>query len=135
MFAGYIPQRAYLARKYQGADTAGQVWERSDLLSNTYEVGTLLTDHFEVVEKTEDRITFRGGDSPRNPDVREADGLFEVGAVVKQDQGVAEFTLKSCFFQGLGKPESGPMGPTIAWLHRQYTKLLLETAVLKKCIR
>lgn len=133
--AGYIPQRALLARKYQGPETASHLWERSDLLSNSYEVGTLITDHFEVVEKTEDHITVRCGDSPRNPDVRASDGLFEMSAVVKQEQGVAEFTLKSCLYQGLGKTEAPPMDFMMEWLHRQYTKLWMETAVLKKCVR
>lgn len=135
MLAGYIPQRAFLSRKYEGPDTATHLWKRSDLLSNNYEVGTLITDHFEVIEKTEDRITVRCGDSPRIREVRESDGLFEMATVVKEDEGIAEFSLKSCFYQGLGKSESEPMPPTILWLHQQYTKLLLETAVLKKCIK
>ncbi|KAJ5991585.1 hypothetical protein N7499_004001 [Penicillium canescens] len=132
---GYIPQRAYLDQKYRGPETADHLWKRSDLLSSNYEVGTLITDHFEVVEKTEDRITVRCGASPRIRDVRPSDGLFEIGAVVKQEQGVAEFSLKSCFYQGLGKAEAAPMDDKVAWAHRQYTKLLLETAVLKKCVR
>lgn len=133
---GYIPQRAILARKYLGPETADQLWKRSDLLTNSYEVGTLITDHFEVVEKTDDHITLRCGDSPRIRGVRPSDGLFEMGAVVKEKEGVAEFTLKSCFYQGLGKAEEPPMAfSPIAWLHRQYTKLWMETAVLKKCVR
>lgn len=132
---GYIPQRAFLERKYRGPETADHLWNRSDLLSNNYEVGTIITDHFEVVEKTEDRILVRCGDSPRIREVRPSDGLFEIAAVVKRDQGVAEFSLKSCFYQGLGKAEAAPMDEKVAWAHRQYTKLLLETAVLKNCIK
>lgn len=82
-----------------------------------------------MVEKTPDRIVVRCGDSPRIQDVRESDGLFEMSAVVKQDEGVAEFGLKTCFFKGLGKAESEPMPLHIAWLHRQYSKLLSTTAV------
>ncbi|KAJ5700976.1 hypothetical protein N7493_012022 [Penicillium malachiteum] len=132
---GYMAQRAYFARKYQGPETATHLWERKDLLANTYEVGTLITDHFEVLEKTEDRITVRCGDTPRTPDVRPSDGLFEMGAVIKQEEGVAEFTLKSCFYQGLGKADAAPMGPVMTWLHQQYTKLWMETAILKNCVR
>lgn len=135
--SGYIPQRAFLARKYQEPETADQLWERKDLLANSYEVGTIITDHFEVLEKTEDRIVVRCGDSPRIREVRPSDGLFEMGAVIKREQGVAEFTLKSCFYQGLGKSDSdsGPMPPHMEWLHRQYTKLWMETAVLKNCVK
>ncbi|KAJ5949330.1 hypothetical protein N7454_000914 [Penicillium verhagenii] len=132
---GYIVQRAYLSNKYQGPETASHLWKRRDLLKNKYDVGTIVTDHFEVVEKTEDHIIVRCGDSPRNQDVRPSDGLFEIGAVIKQEEGVAEFTLKSCFYQGLGKAEGVPMGPVVTWLHQQYTKLLMETAVLKNCVR
>ncbi|KAJ5856661.1 uncharacterized protein N7529_010605 [Penicillium soppii] len=132
---GFIPQRAYLDRKYRGPETASHLWDRSDLLSNNYEVGTIITDHFEVVEKTEDRIVVRCGDSPRIREVRDSDGLFEIAAVVKKEQGVAEFSLKSCFYKGLGKAEGPPMDDKMAWAHRQYTKLLLETAILKKCVK
>lgn len=132
---GYIPQRAYLANKYQGPETASHLWERKDLLASNYEVGTIITDHFEVVEKTDEKIVVRCGASPREQGVRPSDGLFEIGAVVNQDKGEAEFTLKSCFYQGLGKAEAAPMGPVMVWLHQQYAKLWMETAILKNCVR
>lgn len=97
--------------------------------SASYDRGTIITDHFEVVEKTSDRIVVRCGDSPRIREVRESDGLFEMSAVVKQDEGIVEFGLKSCFFKGLGKAEAQPMPAYIIWLHQQYTKLLLATAM------
>ncbi|KAB8074895.1 hypothetical protein BDV29DRAFT_156154 [Aspergillus leporis] len=126
---GYAFQRAYLARKYQGPETANHLWERPELKSSTYDVSTLITDHFEVVEKTPERIVVRCGDTPRKQGVRPSDGLFEMSAVVKPDEGIAEFGLKSCFFQGEGKAESQPMPALIVWLHKQYTKLLAETAI------
>ncbi|RLM01925.1 hypothetical protein CFD26_108227 [Aspergillus turcosus] len=126
---GYAIQRAYLARKYQSPETANQLWSRSELRRSTYEPGTLITDHFEVVEKTPDRIVVRCGGSPRVQDVRPSDGLFEMSVQVKPDEGVAEFGLKSVFFQGLGKAEGQPMPPHIEWLHRQYSKLWMETAI------
>ncbi|KAF4169029.1 hypothetical protein CNMCM6936_009626 [Aspergillus lentulus] len=126
---GYAFQRAYLARKYQGPETANQLWSRSELRSSTYEPGTLITDHFEVVEKTPNRIVVRCGASPRVQEVRPSDGLFEMSVDVKPDEGVAEFGLKSCFFQGLGKAEGQPMPAHIVWLHQQYTKLWMETAI------
>ncbi|KAL4754418.1 hypothetical protein BDW72DRAFT_166821 [Aspergillus terricola var. indicus] len=128
---GYAYQRSYLSRKYEAADTASHLWTNEQLASSTYDVGTLITDHFEVVEKTNDRIVVRCGDSPRRQGVRASDGLFEISAVVKPEEGVAEFGLKSCFYQGLGKAEGTPMPPHITWLHQQYTKLLAETALYK----
>ncbi|PWY74329.1 hypothetical protein BO70DRAFT_372959 [Aspergillus heteromorphus CBS 117.55] len=95
---GYAYQRRYLSKKYQGPETSTHLWTRAELKTNNYDVGTLITDHFEVVEKTDERIIVRCGDSPRKQAVRESDGLFEMSAVVKPDE-------------------------------RQYTKLLLETAL------
>ena len=57
---------------------------------------------------------------------------------VKKDEGVAEFGLKSVFYNGLAVPESvvngrgvgkEPMTPWIQWLHAQYDKVLMETAL------
>ena len=130
MSLGYAFQRRYLARKYQGPETENQLWTTEELLSSTYDVGTQITDHFEVVEKTPERILFRCGGSPRNRDVRPSDGLFEMSAVVKPDEGVAELGVKSCLFQGLGKAESKPASPIFEFLHRQYAKLWLDTAIV-----
>jgi hypothetical protein len=126
---GYAIQRAYLARKYHGVNTANQLWTPRELRSSTYDVGTEITDHFEVLEKTPDRIVFRCGDSPLKREVRPVDGLFELAANVKPEQGVVEFNLKSVFYQGLGKATGGPMPFHVEWLHRQYDKLLMETAI------
>ena len=64
-------------------------------------------------------------------EVRASDGLFEMRAEVKQAEGVAEFQLKSVFYQGLGKSATGtpPMGAWMEWAHRLYTKLWMESAV------
>lgn len=126
---GYAAQRAYFARKYESPETAKHLWSREDLRASNYSRGTLITDHFEVLDKSNERIVVRCGDSPRNRNVRPSDGLFEMSAVVKPDEGVAEFGLKSVFFQGLGKAESPPMPFHIVWLHKQYTKLWAETAI------
>ncbi|PGH16188.1 hypothetical protein AJ79_01955 [Helicocarpus griseus UAMH5409] len=126
---GYAFQRSYLAHKYEGPRTSHQLWSKSQLRTSSYPVGTEITDHFSVVEHTPSRIIVRCGDSPLNRDVRPSDGLFEMSASINKDEGVAEFGLKSVFYQGLGKAEGEPMPSHIVWLHRQYTKLWMETAV------
>jgi hypothetical protein len=146
--------------------TADHLWDKEELKASTYEVGTKITDHFEVVAKNPTSIIVRCGDSPRNQDVRGSDGLFEMQAEIKKDEGVAEFGLKSVFYvsgststwlvtaslskhaddmltwtqNGLaqpdkeGKPPAPPMDAWIQWLHQQYTKVLMETAV-SNCTR
>ncbi|KAL3479376.1 hypothetical protein BJX99DRAFT_78140 [Aspergillus californicus] len=127
---GYAFQRAYLSRKYESPETSSHLWSKEQLSNSTYDVGTLITDHFEVVDKTSESIIVRCGDSPSRQGVRASDGLFEISAVVKPE-GVAEFGLKSCLYQGLGKAESQPMPPHVVWLHQQYAKLWAETALRK----
>ncbi|KAI9744083.1 MAG: hypothetical protein M1818_002235 [Claussenomyces sp. TS43310] len=126
---GYAFQRAYLERKYKGPETEHQLWSRPELKSSSYEVGQHITDHFEVVEHTSDKITVRCGGSPRVRDVREGDGLFEMFARQNKDEGVVEFGMKSVFFQGLGRAERAPMPSHIVFLHQQYTKLWMESGV------
>ncbi|KAI5820443.1 hypothetical protein BZA77DRAFT_289580 [Pyronema omphalodes] len=124
---GYRLQRHVLATNFQNATTQHQIWEREDLFTNSYEVGTQITDHFEVLEKAPDHIIVRAGDSPLKTGVRQSDGLFEMSAKINGD--VVEFGLKSVFFQGLGKADKKPMPEIIETLHRVYTKILMETAI------
>jgi len=126
---GYRFQRAYLARKYHGPATAGQLWTVDQLAQAAYEPGTQLTDHFEVVEKTASEIVVRCGDSPRNPDPRDSDGLFVISAAVDRERGEVVLGLKSCFFKSSSKVE-GIQGPLPGWmetLHRWYSRLWIET--------
>lgn len=132
--SGYAYQRRYLSQKYRSDPaTSTQLWDRSELKTSTYEPGTQITDHFEVVSKTPSSIIVRCGDSPRNMGVRESDGLFEMLAEVKEGEGVVEFGLKSVFYNGLApvskEGEMGPMGPWTQWAHAQYDKVLMETAL------
>ncbi|KAL1837188.1 hypothetical protein VTK73DRAFT_4769 [Phialemonium thermophilum] len=127
---GYAFQRAYLARKYKGPATANQLWTKKQLSESTYEPGTQITDHFEVVDKTPTEITVRCGDSPRRPEPRNSDGLFVMSAKVDREQGVVELGVKSCFFNSLTRQEgiAGPMPPWMENLHAWYSRLLLATA-------
>ncbi|KAJ7682886.1 hypothetical protein B0H17DRAFT_1138115 [Mycena rosella] len=132
---GYEIQRRYLARKYRSQETAAQLWDPAELAASTYPVGTQITDHFEVISRTPSSIAVRSGDSPRNSGVRASDGVFEMTAVVNEAEGVAEFGLKSVFFQGEGKGDGSSIPSHIAFAHRLYTKLWMESALRKKVLR
>lgn len=119
-----------MEKKYKNTTTtAHQLWSPEELKSSTYDVGTQITDHFEVVSKTPESIVVRCGDSPLNAGVRDSDGLFEMGVQIKREEGVAEFRLKSVFYKGLGLAESEPMPAHVVFLHKLYTKVWMETAV------
>ncbi|KAM7191649.1 hypothetical protein V8F33_008745 [Rhypophila sp. PSN 637] len=127
---GYRFQRSYLARKYQGPATAGQLWTVDQLSQSEYEPGTQLTDHFEVVEKTPTEIVVRCGDTPRNQGNRASDGLFVISATIDEKHGEAVLGVKSCFFNSEKKVEGiqGPMPGFIEELHRWYSRVLLTSA-------
>lgn len=120
-----------MQNKYRGPETEYQLWDQPDLQSSSYDVGTQITDHFEVLTKTPDSIVVRCGGSPRIREVRPGEGLFEMYTHINEQEGVVEFGMKSAFFQGAGKNATGnpPMPAHIKWLHVQYAKLWMETAV------
>jgi hypothetical protein len=125
---GYEIQRRILAHKHQSPETQHQLWTPEQLKEAKYEVGEMITDHFEVIQKTPERIVVRCGDSPRKRGVRESDGLFDIEARILKDQGEVEFALESYFFQGLGKTQE-TMPKWMETLHKVYTKLWMESAI------
>lgn len=129
-YTGYRSQRRILANKYQ-AETPDHLWSPRDLATSTYEPGTRITDHFEVVEKTPSAITVRCGDSPvRNPGPRESDGLFVMYAEVDKERGEVELGLKSCFFDSKNKHDGilGPMPKYMEKAHQWYSRLWMVSA-------
>jgi hypothetical protein len=53
----YRVQRRYLERKYRGLEgREGHLWDVKDLEKSDYKVGTIITDHFEVLEHTDDKV-------------------------------------------------------------------------------
>lgn len=123
-----------MERKYRGPETAGQLWDRPAIRDSHFDVGTQVTDHFEVVDKNAEAITLRCGGSVRDRGVREGDGLFEVSARVDEEREEVVLGLKSVFFQGLGKSDAPPMKGMMQYLHITYAVWMLENAArqLKK---
>jgi hypothetical protein len=55
----YRVQRRILERKYKGLEgREGNLWSVRELEKSGYEVGTKITDHFEVVEHEEDKVCY-----------------------------------------------------------------------------
>ncbi|KAL0069351.1 Lanosterol 14-alpha-demethylase [Marasmius tenuissimus] len=125
---GYAPQRAYLHKKYFGDKTKEQLWTPEQFKQSSYELGTQITDHFEVIERSPNSVLVRCGDSPSNND-REMDGIFELTTEVKREEGVAEFHMRTVMWQVKGKTDKPPMPSFVQWLHQQYDKLWMETGL------
>ncbi|KAL4724325.1 hypothetical protein ACLX1H_008938 [Fusarium chlamydosporum] len=126
---GYAIQRRYLSLKYRGPETETQLWDPEQLSTSTYDRGTAITDHFEVVEKTPTSITVRCGDSPRNQPLRPSDGLFQISATIDKTHEEVELRLKSILFSSEGKI-AGNKGPMPGWmveLHQWYARIWAET--------
>lgn len=119
--------------KWRGPETAQQLWTNEQLATSTYDKGAIITDHFEVLEKTPTSITVRCGDSPRNQSLRPSDGLFVISATVDKQREEIELQLKSCLFssQGSIKGFKGPMPPWMDELHQWYSRIWMETASWK----
>ncbi|KAF1982105.1 hypothetical protein K402DRAFT_385191 [Aulographum hederae CBS 113979] len=128
---GFEVQRRYLERKWRGLEgREGMLWEREELKKGDYEVGTRIADHFEVVERGVDRVVIRCGDSPLITGPRNSDGVFAMEVTTEGD--VAKFHLKSVFFDSTPDGAKGGSLPAhIEFLHREYTKLWMETSVRK----
>jgi len=105
------------------------LWTRSSILSSDFALGTVVTDHFEVVERSPEEVTLRCGGSPKERGVREGDGLFKAWVKVDGGKGEVQFGLTSVFFQGKGRAGAEPMPAWIKWLHQVYGKLMMEDAV------
>lgn len=129
--AGYEIQRRYLLRKWHSPETAAQLWTREQLAAAPYDKGTHLTDHFEVLERTPTEVVIRCGDSPRHQAGRNSDGLFVIGAEVDRQNGVANFSLKSCFFNTARKIDgtAGPMPQWMEILHQWYARIWMVSAL------
>ncbi|KIY72523.1 hypothetical protein CYLTODRAFT_434742 [Cylindrobasidium torrendii FP15055 ss-10] len=127
---GYGIQRAIMRKYYHNSETSGQLWTPEECKASSYAMGTQVTDHFEVVERSPTSIVMRCGGSARIRDVRPEEGVFEIAVDVKKEEGVVDFHLRSIFWQGVGKTEVQPMGEWyVDWLHKQYSKVLMESAV------
>lgn len=129
-------QRKYLTDKY--AHLHGRedhLWTPQQMLDSNYEVGTKIVDHFEVVESSAQNIALRCGDTPLNSGPREFDGLFSMRAKYLPDSEEVEFQLLSVFWNGSldiltqSRPAQRPMPEHVEFLHRIYTKMLMESSV------
>lgn len=122
-------QRRLLESRARNASNSDHLWTREDFLLSEYHAGTLMADSFEVLEKHDDRVVIRGGDSPSRRGPRPMDAVLELSAVLKEDERVVEFGFKSLFFTGDHKSNQPPMPEPVVWLHMLYAKLLLKDGV------
>lgn len=54
---GYAYQRRYLEKKYRALEgREDHLWDRKQLAESGYEVGTKITDHFEVLEHSPEKV-------------------------------------------------------------------------------
>ncbi|CAI6331868.1 unnamed protein product [Periconia digitata] len=130
---GYAVQRKILERKYKGLEgREGMLWGRKELGEAEYKVGEVVTDHFEVVEHTDDKVIVRCGDSPLNKAPRPSDGLFAMEVTKDDEAQTATFHLKSVFVDTTPDGQTAePLPGYMQFLHRLYTKLWMESATRK----
>ncbi|KAK4148979.1 hypothetical protein C8A00DRAFT_19280 [Chaetomidium leptoderma] len=134
---GYGIQRNIM-RMTKDESNINDLWTKQELLRDSYEPGTAITNHFLVLDKTSSSLTFRGCLGPQQsppPGPLELDNLFELSATVDEKSQRVEFRLKCITFDGTDlTAREDPYGGFPGFLHRQYAKLLVEAAV-KNCVR
>lgn len=109
-----------------------QLWEKSDILTSTYDVGDIIVDHLEVVSKSSGSLLFRAGKSQgtAGENLRREDSLLELAVETDFEAGTVGFSIKTAMYQGDSKSEDleKPM-EKVQKLHMWYTNALMESAV------
>lgn len=98
--------------------------------------GTVITDHFIVLDKTPRSIILRGGSLNTNDldKPRDMEHIAEVRVDIKSEKETAEFRFKNVFFAGTTGMQGSSFPRPIVWIHLQYCKLLVEAGV-SRCVQ
>ncbi|KAI0165371.1 hypothetical protein GGR52DRAFT_105787 [Hypoxylon sp. FL1284] len=127
----YAPQRLIMMLSNRGPRTRDQLFRQRQLAFSEYELGTRFSDHFEVVERTGNSVTVRGGGSPLDSGPRELDGLIVVSAKIDKETDTAEVGIKSAFFNSLEPAAEGqkPANIVAEVLHRLYSRAMVDSGI------
>ncbi|KAI1385858.1 uncharacterized protein F4822DRAFT_432717 [Hypoxylon trugodes] len=132
LWAGYAyaPQRIILTLALKNPKTENQLFDQKQLASSKYELGTRFSDHFEVVERTNNSIMVRAGGSPLEPGPRDMDGLLVASAKVDKAAGTVDVSLKTTFFNSVEPVRDGkkPTPFVAEVLHRFYSRAMVDNA-------
>ncbi|KAI1807509.1 hypothetical protein F4811DRAFT_549886 [Daldinia bambusicola] len=125
----YVPQRVLTTLALRNSKTEDQLFDKNQLASAEYQLGTRFSDQFEVVERTSNSVTVRAGGSPREPGPREFDGMLILSAKVDKGAGMVEVGIKTAFFDSTAPVRDGkrPSPFFIELLHRFYARALVDS--------
>ncbi|KAI8949617.1 hypothetical protein F4801DRAFT_552724 [Xylaria longipes] len=129
---GFKAQSLLQERYDKPPGTDDNLWSTSELAVAKYEKGLRFSNHFEVVENAGNEIVVRGGASPLEPGLREADGLIFLSAQIDPEQQLAVFHFKSALFNSSAPKVEGATHPIPSWvvfLHSFYVRMLTESAM------
>ncbi|KAF1996294.1 hypothetical protein P154DRAFT_609175 [Amniculicola lignicola CBS 123094] len=131
---GFAIQRRLENLKTKNKDSKGDLWTAEQLLGSEYNVGEVITDHFTIIEKTNDTILLRG--MPVRPQCAGycgyLDSIGELNVRLNEEEECVEFRFKKILFSGAEGPKDKPPFPAaITMLHYQYMKLLVESGVCR----
>lgn len=100
-----------------------RVWRESIKLISRH-VGTAISGHFVVLEKTPTSILLRGGSPSDENGLREVDSLMQGVVDIDTREDVAIFKLKCIFYNGQVKGSPAPLPEAMTPLHLIYAKAL-----------
>lgn len=87
-------------------------------------VGTAISGHFVVLEKTPASVLLRGGSPSDEHGLREVDTLMQGVVDIDTREDVAIFKLKCMFYNGQVKGSPAPFPEAMTPLHLIYAKAL-----------
>jgi hypothetical protein len=99
------PQRIILTKLFQGQpETASQLFSKAELASSSYEPGTQLVNHFEVLERSRGEVVVRAGERAARDAARAA----------RDERRAGEFELSfvSAFLGAVHDVRDGRPSPT-----------------------
>lgn len=112
------------------------VTSTKEILNDEFNLGTLISKEFSVLQKSPRSIILRGGEpNPSNKDgLRKLDVLSEIEITTNDDKTEITFAFKNMFFSGEGMASPPPLPEFMTPLHLMYAKALAANGVTN-CMR
>ncbi|CAG9990126.1 unnamed protein product [Clonostachys byssicola] len=112
------------------------VTSTKEILNDEFNLGTLISKEFFVLQKSPRSIILRGGEpNPSNKDgLRKLDVLSEIEITTNDDKTEITFAFKNMFFSGEGMASPPPLPEFMTPLHLMYAKALAANGATN-CMR
>ncbi|KAH7303946.1 hypothetical protein B0I35DRAFT_465467 [Stachybotrys elegans] len=125
----FAPQRVLFTRLFRTSENSHLVFSKNSIAVSDFELNSEFIDQFQVIERSSNVITVREGGSPRDPNLREVDGLITTAARIDLEKQEVELSLSTRLWKGKDKVTDGslPVPYLVVVLHWLYAKALVQS--------